>query len=98
MAGFDSGALLWSQQESFYIQVTAATAPAPLIVAPRRTGNSFSVQVATSSGFTYYLEYKNAFAAANWNPAAQTAGDGTVKTLVDTTATDVQRFYRVRVQ
>jgi hypothetical protein len=56
------------------------------------------VQVATTSGFTYYLEYKSAFSAANWSTATQTTGDGTVKTLVDTTATDPQRFYRVRVQ
>jgi hypothetical protein len=98
MAGFDSGALLWSQQESFYVQVMAATAPRPLIVAPHRVGSSFSVQVATTSGFTYYLEYKSALSAASWVTAAQTAGDGTVKTLNDTTATDPQRFYRVRVQ
>jgi hypothetical protein len=98
MAGYDAASEMWSQQESFYVQVVAAAPPSPTLLAPHRSGSSFSVQVATTSGFTYYLDYKTNLAATAWTTAAQTPGDGTSKTLTDTTATDSQRFYRVRVQ
>ncbi len=97
MAGY-SGTAMWSQQELFYIQVVAAAPPVPVLQAPQRSGNSFSVQVATTSGFTYYLEYTTNLTAPTWNAAAQTPGNGTIKTLTDTTATDSRRFYRTHVQ
>jgi len=98
MAGYDAASQMWSQQESFYIQVVAAAPLAPVILAPHWSGGSFSVQVATTSGFTYYLEYKTDLTATAWTTTAQTPGDGTSKTLTDTTANDAQRFYHVRVQ
>ena len=97
MAGYYSSTM-WSQQESFYVQVVAAAPPVPVLQAPQRSGNSFSVQVATTSGFTYYLEYKTNLTAPTWNVAAQTPGNGTSKPLTDTTATDSWRFYHARVQ
>jgi hypothetical protein len=98
MAGYDAASEMWSQQESFYVQVIAAVPSAPALLAPRRSESSFSVQVATTSGFTYYLEYKTSLTAATWTATAQTPGNGTNKTLADATATGAQRFYRVRVQ
>ncbi len=98
MAGYDATSQMWSQQESFYVQVVAAAPLAPVILAPRWSGGSFSVQVATTNGFTYYLEYKIDLTATTWTATAQTPGDGTSKTLTDTTASDAQRFYHVRVQ
>jgi len=97
MAG-DYGSTMWSQQESFYVQVVAAAPPVPVLQAPQRSGNSFSVQVPTTDGFTYYLEYKTNLTALTWSAAAQTPGNGTSKTLTDTTATDSWRFYHARVQ
>ncbi len=97
MAGSYSSTL-WSQQETFYIQVVAPAPPAPTLLAPDCSGSSFSVRVATASGFTYYLEYKTNLTVANWNAAAQTPGDGSSKTLTDTTANGSQRFYHLRVQ
>jgi hypothetical protein len=52
----------------------------------------------TTSGFTYYLEYTTNPTAPTWNAAAQTPGNGTIKTLTDTTATDSRRFYQTHVQ
>ncbi len=98
MAGFDSASQMWSQQETFYVQVAAPAPPAPAILAPGRAGSSFSVEVPTASGFTYYLEFTTNAAAATWTPVAQIAGDGTSQALTDTTATGPQRFYHVRVQ
>ena len=65
MAG-DYSSSMWSQQESFYIQVVAAMPAAPMIQAPRRSGSAFSVQVATTSGLTYFLDYTTNLAAPTW--------------------------------
>lgn len=97
MAGSYSSTM-WSQQESIYVQVVAATPPVPTLQAPQQSGVSFSVQVPTTAGFTYYLEYKTNLTASPWNAVAQTSGDGTSKTLTDSTATNSQRFYHARVQ
>jgi hypothetical protein len=52
----------------------------------------------SAAGFTCYLEYKTNLTASAWNTVAQTSGDGTSKTLTDSTATNSQRFYQARVQ
>ena len=98
MAGYSSATTMWSQQESFYIQVVTAPPPAPVLLAPQWSGSSFSVQVATASGFTYYLEDTTDLMGALWNAAAQTPGNGTIQTLTNPLANDPQSFYRVRVQ
>jgi hypothetical protein len=99
MAGRDSSNAKWSQVESFYIQVVPVAArPTPLLLVPRHTGSTFSVDVATTSGFTYYPEYKTNLTTRTWAVATQASGDGTVKTLTDSAASDSQRLYRVRVQ
>jgi hypothetical protein len=101
MAGRDVDFTKWSQVESFYIQVvspSSLTPPAPTLSGPQMSGTSFSVLVPTSSGFTYYLEYKTNLSSAAWNLSAQSAGDGTLRTLTDIAATNSTRFYHVRVQ
>ncbi len=62
---------------------------------PRRVGNTFSVSVSTFSGKNYALQYKNFLSDTNWISLPSVAGDGTVKTLSDSNATNTQRFYRV---
>lgn len=92
---------MWCQQESFYLQVLSpapAIALPPTLIAGSHSGNTFSVRVATASGFTYYLESSTNLPAGNWTSVSQTPGDGSVKTLTDNAAADPQRFYRVRVQ
>jgi hypothetical protein len=98
MAGRDSSNAKWSQVEPFYVQVVSAAPPQPAILAPRRAGAGFSVDVATTSGFTYYLEYKTNLTIGTWAVAAQAAGDGAVKTLTDSAASDSQRLYHVRAR
>lgn len=98
MAGRNAAAGLWSQQETFYLQVVSASVPVPVVLSPQRSGSTFFAGVAIVSGFTYYLEYKTALGTGVWTTVAQTVGDGTTKTLTDTTATDPARFYRMRVQ
>jgi hypothetical protein len=98
MAGYSADSEMWSQQESFYVQVAAPAAPTPTMLAPQKSGGSFLVQVATASGFTYYLEYKTNLTELTWTATAQISGNGMSQTLSDATATNAQHFYRVRVQ
>ena len=98
MAGIDSTLTAWSQVEFFYVQVMPAALPEPAMLQPRRLGSTFSVDVATTSGLTYYLEYKASPAEASWTPASQVSGDGSVKTLTDGAASGPQRFYHLRVE
>jgi hypothetical protein len=99
MAGPSNGE--WSQIEDFFIQVLPAVlppAPIPTITAPSLSTGQFSVTVATVSGYTYYLDYKQMLDAPAWSNAAQVAGDGSGKVLTDSSAGDSQRYYRVRVE
>ena len=63
---------------------------------PKRTTAGFSVSLATQSGRVFRLEYKNSLADSNWTPLPLVAGNGRGLTLTDPTATESQRFYRVR--
>ncbi|MBI4663310.1 MAG: hypothetical protein HY735_31300 [Verrucomicrobia bacterium] len=63
-----------------------------------RYDGTFRVSVSTSGGKTYVLEYKNSLSESASKPLNPMTGDGTVKVLTDTTATNSQRFYRVRVE
>ena len=97
MAGVDDNSVPWSQVEFYYLQVLPRRGPAPALFQARLIGSAFSVDVATSSGSTYYLEYKAALDNPSWTPAAQVSGDGALQTLTDSGATAPQRFYRLRV-
>ncbi len=59
---------------------------------------SFSVLVSTTTGRDYYLVYKTNLSQVDWIVAATLPGDGLIHPLVDASATDPQRFYRVRVE
>lgn len=56
----------------------------------------FSVSVPTRSGRVYRLEYKESPEEVYWKALPLVAGNGTLQTLTDSTATGRQRFYRVR--
>ena len=70
----------------------------PQLLNPFFSNNVFRVSVATFAGKNYTLEYKNAFTDATWTALPSVGGDGTVKTLTDSSATVPRRFYRVDVQ
>jgi hypothetical protein len=59
-------------------------------------GNSFSVSLPTQSGRVYRLEYKDSLTETNWMPLPLAPGNGSTQTLIDSTASGAQRFYRVR--
>ena len=74
------------------------TAPAPVLVNPSLGNHVFRVSVATVSGKSYTLQFKNDLTNGTWNALSPVAGDGTVKILTDNNANVVRRFYRVSVQ
>jgi len=70
----------------------------PLLVNPDHRSGVFSVSLATVNGENYFLEFKNSLTEGRWTALPAVAGDGSVKTLVDSSATGPQGFYRVRVE
>lgn len=61
-------------------------------------GTSVQLKFTSQNGTNYQIEYKNDLDDAEWTPlGSAVAGDGTVKTVPDSTATG-NRFYRLRVQ
>jgi hypothetical protein len=58
--------------------------------------NGFSVSVPSQSGRVYRLEYVTSLADSNWTALPLVAGNGGKLILTDSTATNGQRFYRVR--
>jgi hypothetical protein len=76
--------------------------PLPTSVAallnPILNGNKFYVAIPTTQGRSYVLEFKNSLQDANWTMLPPVPGDGTMKTLTDSSANASQRFYRVRQQ
>jgi hypothetical protein len=84
---------------TYHTRICDVVAPAPQLFSPVRSDNTFQVSLATICGHTYVLEFKDALTDSTWTAILPgTAGDDTVKTLVDTSATGSQRFYRVRVE
>jgi uncharacterized delta-60 repeat protein len=69
--------------------------PVPVMASYKRTNNVFSTSVATVSGRSYTLQYKNSLTQTNWTSLPSISGDGTTKTLSDNTASVTNRYYRV---
>ncbi len=57
----------------------------------------FQVSVPTLSGPTYTLQFIDQLPGTNWTDLQSVSGDGTPKVLIDTSATNGQRFYRVHI-
>ena len=64
--------------------------------APVWNTNRFSFSLPTQSGRVYSLEYKSSLDDAGWTYISLTPGDGHLRSLTDSNATDVARFYRVQ--
>jgi hypothetical protein len=66
------------------------------LINPVMGTNGFSLTLPTQSGRVYRLEYKNSLGDADWTALPLVAGSGGNLVLADSTATNSQRFYRVR--
>jgi hypothetical protein len=56
----------------------------------------FHASLSTDSGRVYRLDYKDAFGTSSWTPLPLVAGNGGTVILSDPSASDRERFYRVR--
>jgi len=70
----------------------------PYLLNPRRVGGTFQVTVPAFAWRTMVLEYKNSLSDLTWTSLPGVAGDNTIKTLTDASATAATRVYRVRAQ
>ncbi len=59
------------------------------------TGSTFSLDVPTTYGYTYYLQHKDSLASPWWMPSLPVPGNGAIQTLADPGVPAPQRFYRV---
>jgi hypothetical protein len=62
-----------------------------------RTGGVSRLSIQTVRGTRYFLESTDSLHASRWRFLYGIAGDGTVRTFVDSAAISPQRFYRVRL-
>lgn len=60
------------------------------------SSNVFSLSIPSRCGRIFELDYETSLAGTNWTALPYVAGNGTNLILTDPTATDAQRFYRVR--
>ncbi|HPT17767.1 MAG TPA: hypothetical protein PK388_10825, partial [Kiritimatiellia bacterium] len=81
--------------------VTAASStpdPQPILIGHGPGGGAaMSLQIATTAGVAYQLQYTTNLLAQPpvWAPAATTNGDGTTLTLDDANPIDGRRYYRI---
>jgi uncharacterized delta-60 repeat protein len=71
---------------------------APQLVNPTHSNGVFQVSSATVSGANYFLEFKGSLQDDSWRALPAVPGDGTIRTLVDPSATVPGRIYRVRAE
>jgi hypothetical protein len=71
------------------------------IASIKKTGTLAAVTFGTLSNSvanpTYRLEYNDSLGNTNWTEIGSAAGSDTLRTLDDTSATNPQRFYRIKV-
>ena len=82
------------------VVTVAGSTPAPQPIAIGHGpggGGAMSLQIPTTVGVTYQLQYTTNLLANPpvWAPAATTNGDGTTLTLDDAAPVDLQRYYRI---
>jgi hypothetical protein len=81
------------------LSITRSAPSSPRILSPVVNGTNLQFQIGDSSaGFDYVLESASQLAPANWIPVQTNAGGGTLTFTIPMNATNVQQFFRIRVQ
>jgi PKD repeat protein len=75
--------------------VTAQGLVAPSIQSPALDSNRFTFSFNTVNGKTYVIQYKDDLIDPIWQTLQTIGGDGTLKTITNSTAVPAQRFYRL---
>lgn len=64
---------------------------------PVRSGNSFRIRFSTQPSVSYAVEYKNEL-EQSWQLLRYVAGDGSITTITNSSATAAHQFYRLNVR
>lgn len=75
-----------------YFMLVSAT---PISLKATLAANQFNVSFATQQGGNYRVFYRTNLALGNWTLLTSVLGDGTVKSVTDSTIGGKQRFYEV---
>jgi hypothetical protein len=78
--------------------VVSSGATDPLVSDVSYQDGVFRVSVPTLNGRTYTLQFIDQLPGTNWTDLQSVSGDGTLRVLIDSSVTNQQRFYRVRMQ
>jgi subtilisin family serine protease len=70
----------------------------PVISSPVLSGTALTFSFETISGRTYLVQSKNSLDDTNWQVLQAIPGDGSIKTVTNSTTTAIQRYYRLLVQ
>jgi T5SS/PEP-CTERM-associated repeat protein len=83
-----------------YNNTCGGSSPSPTTISTAsKSAGTVTISCASQSGFSYTLEYKTSLTNPTWTPLLPaTLGNGGTLNLSDTAATNVSRFYRVKVQ
>ncbi len=73
-----------------------ATAPAPTLSQPVRSGNDLVFLCQTTSGFLYTVQYKDSLDQTNWMDSVTFTGDGSSRAVTNAVV-GASRFFRVSV-
>jgi hypothetical protein len=75
--------------------VTLVAANDPIISSVSHTGAQTSFKFPSTTNFTEEVEFTLSLNPQNWQPFTNSVGDGTIKSVIDSSATNAYRFYRV---
>jgi hypothetical protein len=79
-----------------YFMFVPYLAPAPAFsLSASASGGVVSIKIPTTSGHTYYVYWSSSLNPASWSQLGSAVpGDGTIKTVTDSTTGGAARFYR----
>jgi hypothetical protein len=75
--------------------VTLTAANDPIINTTAHTGHQTTFSYSSTAGFTNLVQYTDSLTPPLWKTLTNISGDGTLKTVIDPTATNAMRFYRI---
>jgi len=96
---FSNVVVIVSSGGDFTNRLTGRAINPPLLLSPALSGADFTFSFATSTGFTYVVQYKkDSLEETVWQTLQSVAGDGTVKTITRPLAPAAQQYFRLVVQ
>jgi hypothetical protein len=83
---------------SIKVYQTSSASPSLDLLDPQHKGNTTTFNFLTELGKTHTVQYKTSLTNSTWQTLVVVAGNGSVTNIVDATATNASRYYRVSTQ